>query len=36
MTPERKGRKMKSVLISIQPKWCHKIIDGEKKAEENV
>lgn len=24
---------MKSVLISIQPKWCHKIIDGEKKIE---
>lgn len=24
---------MKSVLISIQPKWCHRIIDGEKKIE---
>lgn len=24
---------MKSVLISIQPKWCHKIIDGEKTIE---
>lgn len=24
---------MKAVLISIQPKWCHKIIDGEKKIE---
>lgn len=24
---------MKSVLISIHPKWCHKIIDGEKKIE---
>lgn len=24
---------MKSVLISIQPKWCHKIIDGKKKIE---
>ena len=24
---------MKSVLISTRPKWCHKIIDGEKKIE---
>lgn len=24
---------MKAVLISIQPQWCHKIIDGEKKIE---
>lgn len=24
---------MKSILISIQPKWCHRIIDGEKKIE---
>ena len=24
---------MKSVLISIQPRWCHKIIDGEKTIE---
>lgn len=24
---------MKSVLISIKPKWCHRIIDGEKKIE---
>lgn len=24
---------MKSVLISIRPKWCHKIIDGKKKIE---
>lgn len=24
---------MKSVLISIQPQWCHRIIDGEKTIE---
>lgn len=24
---------MKAVLISIRPKWCHRIIDGEKKIE---
>lgn len=24
---------MKAVLISIHPKWCHRIIDGEKKIE---
>lgn len=24
---------MKSALISTRPKWCHKIIDGEKKIE---
>ena len=30
---ERRGAGMKAVLISIQPKWCEKIANGEKTIE---